>query len=91
MGDHQPASAREIEDRDNPARFVLGCLVARSPALLSVDELVREFAGSSQNLRVAQVLIDDSVAELLGCGLAHRLDRFVFASQAAIRSSELAL
>ena len=91
MGDHQPANARPTDDRDEPARFVLGCLIARSPALLSVDELVREFVGSSHDLSAAQVLIDDGVAELLGSGLAHRLDRFVFASQAAIRGSQLVL
>lgn len=77
-------------DRDDAARFLLACLIGRSPALLSVDELVREFAGSSRELTVAQVLIDDGLSELLGSGLAHRLDRFVFASQAAIRSSQLA-
>jgi hypothetical protein len=87
----EDATGPHVEDRDRAARFLLGCLISRSPALLAVDELVREFAGSTRNLDAARVLIDDGLAELLGSGLAHRVDRFVFASQAAIRASQLAL
>jgi len=64
------------------ARFVLGCLIARHLTLLSVDELVREIAGSSQQHGPAQLVVDDGLVELLCSGLAHRLYDFVFASQA---------
>ena len=80
-----------VEDPDGATRFLLGCLIARHPALLSIDELVRAFAGSMQEHHAARLLVDDGVAELLGSGLAHRVDGFVFASQAAMRANELAL
>ena len=79
-----------VDDPDGPARVLLGCLIARHPTLLSIDELVREVAGSSQEHHAARLIVDDGVSELLGSGLAHRVDGFVFASQAAMRANELA-
>lgn len=91
MPEPQTGNRCRADDPDGVARFVLGCLVARHPTLLSIDELVREFAGSSRELHAARLLIDDGVTELLGSGLAHQVDDFVFASQAAMRASQLAV
>lgn len=91
MSGPQTRDISGADDPDGAARFLLGCLVARHPTLLSIDELVREFAGSSREHQTARLLIDDGVAQLLRSGLAHQLDGFVFASQAAIRASQLAV
>jgi hypothetical protein len=78
-------------DPDAPARFVLDFLIARHPSLLTVDELVCEFAGSAGESQKTRAYIDDGLAELMGSGLVHRLEDFVFASRAAMRASDLAL
>ena len=89
MVDRQTASDQCVDDPDHAARFVLACLIGHHPALLSIDELFREFAGSDGDPGEASVVVDDGLAELVRSGLAHRLDRFVFASQAAVRASRL--
>jgi len=47
----------------------------------SLEELQREFRGEE---------IETAVDSLVAAGLAHRQGKFVFASQAAVRSEELA-
>jgi hypothetical protein len=78
-----------VADADEPARFVLYVLIARYPALLTVDELAREFARTSAQRETARVCIEDGIAELAGNGLVHRLGEFAFASRAAVRGREL--
>lgn len=89
MVDRQTTSGQCVDDPDHAARFVLACLIAHHPALLSLDELVREFAGSNWDPGGASVVVDDGLAQLVSSGLAHRLDAFFFASQAAVRASRL--
>jgi hypothetical protein len=74
---------------DAAPRFLLDFLVSHHPALFALDELVREFTGKTEPA-TARVVIEEGVAELIGSGLAHRLDGFVFASRAAVRGYELA-
>jgi hypothetical protein len=64
-------------------RDVLDLLVAADGARLwSIEEIVREIG--------SEVKVHDAVAGLRRAGLAHRTsDGFVFATRAAVRSSEL--
>lgn len=74
---------------DDPCAAVLDILIDARPALLHVDELMRLYARGSIEHAAARPIVDDAVSELLASGLVHRLQRFVFASQAALRSREL--
>jgi hypothetical protein len=59
--------------------------------LLHLEELTRLYAGGSIEHVSARRIVDDAVAELLAGGLIHRLEQFVFVSQAARRWQRLAL
>lgn len=61
---------------------ILGLLLD-SPTLWATDEVAREIGDD--------VAAADGLARLAGAGLVHRLDRFVFATQAAERAQRLAL
>ena len=75
---------------DDPTAAVLDLLIGEHPGLLHVDELVRLYARGSIEHPEAAHIVDDAVSELLASGLAHRLDRFVFASRAALRGRQFA-
>lgn len=79
-----------ITDSDNPTAAVLDLLIGQHPALLHVDELVRLYARDSIAHHDAARIVGDAISELLASGLAHRLDRFVFASRAALRGRRFA-
>jgi hypothetical protein len=79
--------AQELSDR--AAMAVLGVLLARHPALVAVDELVREVGEAPERHGLSEPEVRDGVADLVGDGLAHRLDRFVVASRAAVRAARL--
>lgn len=70
--------------------MVLDILVGQQPGLLHVDELTRMYARGSIEHDSAHRIVDDAISDLLASGLVHRLDRFVFASRAALRGRELA-
>jgi hypothetical protein len=55
--------------------------------LVPVEELVRDLIVPGVDLSVS--FIEDASTELVQAGLAHRLDRFFFASHAAVRGQEL--
>jgi hypothetical protein len=74
---------------DRAAQIVLGVLTEHHPTLLTVDEVVLVCAGSAVERSEAEVLVADGLTELMASGLAHRLDRFVLASRAAVRADEL--
>lgn len=75
---------------DDPTAAILDLLIGEHPSLLHVDELVRLYARGSIEHSDAERIVEDALSELLAGGLAHRLDRFVFASRAALRGRELA-
>jgi hypothetical protein len=91
MQDQRSASQDVVSTGEDPAGTVLYILLSEHPSLLHVDELVRLYARGSVELERARVLVEDALSELLGSGLVHRLDRFVFASRAALRGQALAL
>ncbi|MHB1833472.1 MAG: hypothetical protein ACYCXW_00750 [Solirubrobacteraceae bacterium] len=68
-----------VEDEDVTDCAVVGLLVNCDQRLWSREELEREF---DRNL-------SDSLHRLYGAGLIHRLQGFVWATRAAIKSDEI--
>ncbi len=71
-------------DSDKAPGVVIDLLLAWHPALVSIDELALEVAGSATEQADARLFVQDGIAELLASGLAHSLKNFVFASRAAV-------
>lgn len=74
----------------DPTADILDILIDQNPGLLHVDELARMYGRASVDPDTARRIVDDVISELLAGGLVHRLDRFVFATRAALRARELA-
>ena len=72
----------------DPTGEVLDLLLEHHPALLSVDEVIREVTAGADAFD-ARDRIEVAVRRLIEAGLAHRLGSFVFASHAAVCSREL--
>lgn len=89
MQDQRSPEDTWLPDSDEVARVILGVLLQRHPALVAVDELVRELALPSSTQRIQEPLIQDGLDDLARCGLIHQLDVFVFATRAAARAHEL--
>lgn len=71
---------------DEVAQIVMGVLLERYPALLSIDD---ELRGEIPAQAASDAAIHDAVDELERLGLVHVLDRFAFASYRAMRTREL--
>lgn len=67
---------------------VLGVLLVHHPALLSEEEVVRQIAPEPTSF-TERDRVHVAIFDLARAGLVHRLDRFVFATAAAVRASEL--
>ncbi|MHB1859805.1 MAG: hypothetical protein ACYCUM_06810 [Solirubrobacteraceae bacterium] len=68
-----------VEDEDVTDCAVVGMLVGCDRRLWSRDELEREL----------KIDLADSLNRLYGAGLIHRLEGFVWATRAAIKSDEI--
>jgi len=88
MPDQPTASERYVPETDEVAQAILAALLDRYPALVSLEELEQHFAFPPEHAFSAMA-IDEGVNDLARFGLAHRLDRFAFASHAAKRAAEL--
>jgi len=64
-------------------RAVLGLLLEHHPALLSIDEIVRYVALDPADF-AARDPVHVAIRALVQAGVAHRLDRFVFAAAPAV-------
>lgn len=84
----QPSNPLRLES-DEVAQIVLGVLLERYPALLSVDELRAELPDPNSPQRLPDSSLHDAIDELERLGLVHVLDRFVFASYRAVRAQQL--
>ena len=91
MQDQRSAGGSSLPEPEDPAAVILDILIGQHPALLHVDELVLMYARGSIEHDRARLLVEDALSELLASGLVHRLDRFVFASRAAVRGQALGL
>jgi hypothetical protein len=69
----------------DPTSTVLDLLLEHRPALLSVEEVIREMTAGADAF-AAQDRIEVALRRLVEIGLAHRLGSFVFASYAAVCS-----
>jgi hypothetical protein len=74
----------------DPTADILDILIDQHPGLLHIDELARMSGRASVDADAARRIVDDAISDLLAGGLVHRLDRFVFATRAALRARELA-
>jgi hypothetical protein len=75
-------------DEDQAEQSVLALLLEVHPALLSLEEIVREMTDRPDEFGPRDV-VNNAVHDLVGSGLAHRHGSFVFASRAAVRFDEL--
>lgn len=64
-------------------RAVLALLLEHHPALLSIDEVVRYVAPGAADFAERDA-VHVAIRALIQAGLAHRLDRFVFAAAPAV-------
>ncbi|MCW2994384.1 MAG: hypothetical protein JWQ18_1879 [Conexibacter sp.] len=80
---------RDAPIEGGPAAYLLDLLVEHHPALYSIDELGRLLASPEHDARQERFLLEEAVKILVGDGLAHRLDQFVFASHAGVRAAGL--
>ena len=67
----------------DPTGSVLDLLLEHHPALLSVEEVIREMTAGAEAFG-ARDRIEVALRRLVETGLAHRLGPFVFASHAAV-------
>jgi hypothetical protein len=88
MPDQPIAVGIDAPQTDEVAQAVLVVLLDRHPALMSIEELVQYFALPTQSA-FGSMLVNEGLDDLARWGLVHRLDRFVFASYAAVRGLEL--
>lgn len=88
MQDQPTGGSVYVPEADEVAGCVLTVLLDRYPALVSIEELVQHFAFPGRSAFPA-MFIEEGVDDLARAGLAHRLERFVFASQSAVRGEGL--
>jgi hypothetical protein len=69
----------------DPTSSVLDLLLEHHPALLSVEEVIREMTAGADAFD-ARDRIEVALRRLVETGLAHRLGPFVFASHASVCS-----
>ena len=67
----------------DPTSSVLDLLLEHHPALLSVEEVIREMTAGTDAFD-ARDRIEVAIRRLVETGLAHRVGSFVFASHAAV-------
>ena len=77
-----PPAGDEPPAQDILEHGLLHEVLARHPAQLTFDELVRA-------LGEERFLVEDAVTALVGAGLLHRHGDFIVASRAAVRFDEL--
>jgi hypothetical protein len=88
MQEQPSAGSTYSPGTDEVAGTLLNVLLDRHPALVSVEELVR-YAAFPSGTAFSEMCVDEGLDDLARWGLAHRLDRFAFASHAAVRVGEL--
>ena len=89
MQEQRTAVAADVPGLDEIEQVVLETLLERHPALVAIEELQRDLGQPSTAGAIPAVFIAEAVDDLVRSGLAHRLERFVFASWSAVRSRAL--
>jgi hypothetical protein len=88
LGSCERGAATRASEEDRLEGTVLAVVLDAHPAQLSVDELVRELTANPDDFG-ARDAINNAVRDLVGAGLLHRHDAFVFATRSAVRFHEL--
>jgi hypothetical protein len=89
MADLGPCdSGARSSPEDRLQEAVLAVVLDAHPAQLAIDELVRELSEDRDDFARGDA-INNAIRDLVGAGLLHRHDAFVFATRAAVRFSEL--
>lgn len=88
MPDEPTAGSSFVPDIDEVAQAILVVLLDRYPALIALEELVQHYAFPPEHA-FSVMAVDEGVDDLARFGLAHRLDRFAFATHAAKRAEDL--
>jgi hypothetical protein len=90
MPDRQVRSADSIFEPDGVTAEVFRLLLDRHPALVPLDDLIREYRFPPDIDRDAPaIFVTEAVERLYHDGLAHRIGDFAFASRAGVRALEL--
>lgn len=90
MPDQETRLAASVLEPDGIPGEVFRTLVERHPALVPVDELVRELTFPGRpDVSAPPIFVSEAVDRLCQDGLAHRVDAFAFASRAGVRAVEL--
>ncbi len=89
MQTHRSTGSTWLPDQDEVTSVILSIVLKRHPALVAIEELVRELSEPSLMQCIDEPLVYDALEDLVTSGLVHRLDRFVFVTQTMIRATEL--
>ncbi len=89
MQNQRSTGSSWLPDQDEVASVILSIVLKRHPALVAIEELVREMSEPSLMQYIDEPLVHDALADLVTSGLVHRLDRFVFVTQTMIRATQL--
>jgi len=87
MQDHSTESS-PAEDDAKYERAVLMAVLETHPTQITEAELVREYAGDSEDFATHDAF-GRAVRDLVGVGLLHRSGDFVLPTRAAVRIKEL--
>jgi hypothetical protein len=79
-----------LSDPDRTASAVLGIVLADYPAHFHVEEIIREVATDPTSFGDCDD-VRNAIRDLVGVGLLHRSNEFVFPTRAAVRSAELCI
>ncbi len=80
----------QTPEPNDPQSYVLDFLVTNHPALFSVEEIIREYAGRDDP-EMARIYVEEALISLVSYGLVHRVGEFAFASRAAAEGNALAM
>lgn len=86
---HRSNVTPDVADAEMRAA-VMRILLSEHPALLTIDELIRELTGESQSERVVGD-VRRAIRDLSGAGLVHLVGEFAFATHAACAFARLEL
>lgn len=90
MPDEQPTTKARPFEPDDVAGEVFRIIAERYPALVPLEELVREFDYLDEpDSTLPAIFVREAVERLYHDGLAHRIEGFVFATRASVRAIEL--
>jgi len=90
MPDEQPTTEARPTASDDITAEVFRLVSERYPALVPIEELVREFTFPDRPERsTSATFVDEAVDRLYHDGLVHRIGGFTFAARPGVRALEL--